>query len=75
VMLTCSFCSFMQAALEPADGEKWLHFFSVQCGVGRLSTARCPGCCSLILNDALSSAFWEKKRKREREKEKKRKKK
>jgi hypothetical protein len=23
MMLTCSFCSFMQAALEPAGGEKW----------------------------------------------------
>jgi hypothetical protein len=27
VMLNCSFCSFMQAALEPAGGEKWLCFF------------------------------------------------
>jgi hypothetical protein len=32
VMLTCSFCSFMQEALEPAGGEKW------QCSIGKLST-------------------------------------
>jgi hypothetical protein len=25
VMLTCFFCSFMQAAFEPAVGEKWHH--------------------------------------------------
>jgi hypothetical protein len=33
MMLTCIFCSFMQAVLEPAVGEKW---FSVLHGVGRL---------------------------------------
>jgi hypothetical protein len=33
------FCSFMQAALEPAVGEKCLWFFSVWYGIGWLSTA------------------------------------
>jgi hypothetical protein len=28
-MLTCSFCSFTQAALEPAGREKWPPLFSV----------------------------------------------
>jgi hypothetical protein len=43
MMLTYSFCSFAQASLEPAGGEKWL-FFSVQSGIGRLPQARGPGC-------------------------------
>jgi hypothetical protein len=62
----------MQAASESGGREKWVFFCSVWHGIGRLSMGQGPGCQSLILIAALSSASWEKKRKREKEEEKKR---
>jgi hypothetical protein len=54
-VLTCSFCSFMQAALELAGREKWFHCFSVWHGIGRLSMVWGPRCHRVFLIDGLSS--------------------
>jgi hypothetical protein len=64
MMLICSFCRFTQAALKLDGGEKC-------CNIGRLSTGVGSRMLqSLILIDALSSAYWEKKgEKTEKERE------
>jgi hypothetical protein len=47
--------------------KKCCHFFSVWCGIGRLSMGQGSRMFqSLILMDALSSAYWENKRKKKK---------
>jgi hypothetical protein len=64
-MLTCSFCSVTQAALEPADEEKWCHCFQYGMVSGAFPWAKESRMSqNLILIDALSCLLGEERGKK-----------
>jgi hypothetical protein len=62
IMLTCSFCRFIQAALEPTSGRNGTAFLNAACRREAFYRQGVRMWQNLIMTDVLSSACWEQKK-------------